>query len=149
LRCPAIPWSCYAPQFDLLARAALTLTHAGLNTVLDSLANAVPLVTVPITTNSRDCRRVEWSGAGRSTPFAGLNAPRLRVIVRDVLQQPSHREAARRIGHAIVNAGVSREPPTSWKRSHQLELDAGAPKSTRLVTLLSRGPLPLFSTVCR
>jgi zeaxanthin glucosyltransferase len=96
----------YAPQFDLLARAALTLTHAGLNTVLDSLANAVPLVTVPITYEQPAiARRVEWSGAGRSTPFAGLNAARLREIVRDVLQQPSHREAARRIGDAIINAG--------------------------------------------
>ncbi|HET9370993.1 MAG TPA: glycosyltransferase, partial [Vicinamibacterales bacterium] len=39
----------YAPQTALLERASLTLTHAGLNTVLDSLAAGVPVVAVPIT----------------------------------------------------------------------------------------------------
>jgi len=34
----------YAPQLELLAKARLTITHAGLNTVLDSLSNGVPLV---------------------------------------------------------------------------------------------------------
>src|SRR6185503_13104054 len=72
----------YAPQVDLLARAALTITHAGLNTVLDSLANGVPLVTVPITYEQPAiARRVEWTGSGRSIPLAQLNADRLKVIV--------------------------------------------------------------------
>jgi len=39
----------YAPQLELLAKARLTITHAGLNTVLDSLSNGVPLVAIPIT----------------------------------------------------------------------------------------------------
>ena len=55
----------YAPQIDLLARAALTITHAGLNTVLDSMANGVPVVAVPITYEQPAiARRVEWAGAG-------------------------------------------------------------------------------------
>jgi len=29
----------YAPQLELLAKARLTITHAGLNTVLDSLSS--------------------------------------------------------------------------------------------------------------
>ena len=39
----------YAPQLEVLQRAQLTLTHAGLNTVLDSLAHGVPMVAIPIT----------------------------------------------------------------------------------------------------
>ena len=39
----------YAPQEQLLARASLTITHAGLNTVLDSLGRGVPLVAIPLT----------------------------------------------------------------------------------------------------
>ena len=39
----------YAPQLELLKRAALTITHAGMNTTLESLSNAVPMVAIPIT----------------------------------------------------------------------------------------------------
>jgi UDP:flavonoid glycosyltransferase YjiC (YdhE family) len=36
----------YAPQLELLKRATLTITHGGLNTTLESLGNAVPIVAV-------------------------------------------------------------------------------------------------------
>jgi zeaxanthin glucosyltransferase len=36
-----------APQIDLLKRAALCITHAGLNTTLESLAHGVPMVAIP------------------------------------------------------------------------------------------------------
>ena len=39
----------FAPQLELLGRAALTITHAGLNTALESLAQGVPMVAIPIT----------------------------------------------------------------------------------------------------
>jgi MGT family glycosyltransferase len=96
----------YAPQFELLARAALTITHAGLNTVLDSLANGVPLVTVPITYEQPAiARRVEWTKTGRSIPLGGLNAHRLRSLVRDVLDHGHYRDAARRIADFTSAAG--------------------------------------------
>src|SRR5207244_2301491 len=38
----------YAPQLELLRRASLVITHAGLNTVLESLAHGVPMVAIPI-----------------------------------------------------------------------------------------------------
>jgi len=37
-----------APQMELLKRAALCITHAGLNTVLEALAQGVPMVAIPI-----------------------------------------------------------------------------------------------------
>ena len=37
-----------APQIELLKLAALCITHAGLNTVLESLAQGVPMVAIPI-----------------------------------------------------------------------------------------------------
>jgi len=38
-----------APQLELLSRASVCITHAGLNTVLEALAQGVPRVAIPIT----------------------------------------------------------------------------------------------------
>jgi zeaxanthin glucosyltransferase len=96
----------YAPQLDLLARATLTITHAGLNTVLDSLAHGVPLVTVPITYEQPAISaRVEWTGVGRSIPLARLDARCLAEVLREVLDQPTYRSNAQRMAEAIRAAG--------------------------------------------
>jgi len=39
----------HAPQIEILRRSALCITHAGLNTALESLASGVPMLAVPIT----------------------------------------------------------------------------------------------------
>ena len=36
-----------APQIELLKRAAVCITHAGLNTALEALAQGVPMVAIP------------------------------------------------------------------------------------------------------
>lgn len=96
----------YAPQLELIAHARLTITHAGLNTVLDSLTHGVPLVTVPITYEQPAiARRVEWTGCGRSVPLAKLNAVLLKEVVSDVLHGETYRTSARRIGDSIREAG--------------------------------------------
>jgi MGT family glycosyltransferase len=100
----------YAPQIDLLAHARLTITHAGLNTVLDSLANGVPLVTVPITYEQPAiARRVEWTGTGRAVPLQDLDADKLSGLVSDMLGNAGCRERAQLLGARIRAAGgVSR-----------------------------------------
>jgi len=60
----------YAPQLELLAKARLTITHAGLNTVLDSLSNGVPLVAIPITMNSQESERDQVDRYGEVIPLA-------------------------------------------------------------------------------
>jgi zeaxanthin glucosyltransferase len=96
----------YVDQEMLLARAAVTLTHAGLNTVLDSLANAVPLVTVPITYEQPAiARRVEWHGCGESLGLSSLNGRRVRATLRRVMDTATYRDASSRIGSAIRSAG--------------------------------------------
>jgi zeaxanthin glucosyltransferase len=39
----------HAPQIEILKRSSLCITHAGLNTVLESLSSGVPMVALPIT----------------------------------------------------------------------------------------------------
>src|SRR5262249_42130029 len=38
----------YAPQLDLIRQATLTISHGGLNTALESLAQGVPMVVLPV-----------------------------------------------------------------------------------------------------
>ena len=96
----------YAPQLEVLARARLTLTHAGLNTVLDSLTHGVPLVAVPITYEQPAIgRRILWSGSGKVVPFRRLTVERVREVIREVLSNASYRESARMVQRSIEQAG--------------------------------------------
>jgi zeaxanthin glucosyltransferase len=100
----------YAPQLDVLRRATLTLTHAGLNTVLDSLSCGVPLVAVPITYEQPAiAQRVRWSGAGESIQLGNATPDRIRSAVQQVMGDPNYRKSAAKIESSIREAGgVSR-----------------------------------------
>lgn len=96
----------YAPQYELLARARLTITHGGLNTVLDSLSHGVPVVAIPCMNDAFGTGvRLEWTGAGRVVPWKWLSLPRLRSAVRDALSNEAYLHAARRIQQSIQQAG--------------------------------------------
>jgi MGT family glycosyltransferase len=85
----------YAPQLELIRRSALTISHGGLNTVLESLERGVPMVVLPVTNDQPGVgARVEWSGAGRSIPVGRLTVRRLRDAICEVLGDPSYRERA-------------------------------------------------------
>jgi MGT family glycosyltransferase len=95
----------YAPQREVLARASLTLTHAGLNTVLDSLSFGVPLVAVPITYEQPAiASRIRWCGAGKVVPFADVTTARLRKTIHQVLTDPTYSTNARAIQRSILEA---------------------------------------------
>ncbi len=96
----------YTPQMELLQRASLTLTHAGLNTVLDSLSCGVPLIAVPIAYEQPAiASRIRWTGAGASLPFNGITAERIRLAMGNVLGNETFRTNARRIQNSILAAG--------------------------------------------
>jgi MGT family glycosyltransferase len=100
----------YAPQLDLIRRAALTISHGGLNTALESLERGVPMVVLPVTYDQPGVgARVEWSGVGRSIPAGRLTVDRLRDAVREVLGDPAYRARARRLRSSIEAAdGLNR-----------------------------------------
>lgn len=96
----------YAPQLEVLAKASLTLTHAGLNTVLDSLLCGVPLVAIPITYEQPAiASRIRWTGVGEVLSLKGLNVRDLREIIERVLRNPSYAFQARRIQQVATQAG--------------------------------------------
>ncbi len=99
----------YAPQLNLLSRARLTITHAGLNTVLESLSHGVPMVALPITNDQPGVgARVVWTGAGTVLSLSHLNTARLRTAIRTVLDHDSHRVHAMRLREAILRSGGAR-----------------------------------------
>lgn len=68
-----------APQLELLKRASVCITHAGFNTVIESLANGVPQVAIPIT---HDQPGVAARIADKKTGvFAGNGAERIPPLV--------------------------------------------------------------------
>jgi zeaxanthin glucosyltransferase len=100
----------YAPQLELLPRATLCITHAGLNTALESLAAGVPMVAVPITNDQPGvAARIAHTRTGLVVPFRKLNAARLRHAVRQVLDDNGYYENAQRLKTAIQAAnGLAR-----------------------------------------
>jgi zeaxanthin glucosyltransferase len=99
-------------------RACLTLTHAGLNTVLDSLAAGTPMIAMPITYEQPAiAARVKASGAGISIPPSRMTVVRLRDSVREVLQESSYRDRARCMAHEIREAGGARKAASVIERA--------------------------------
>ena len=92
----------YAPQLELVKRSALVITHAGLNTVLETLSQGVPMTAIPVTNDQPGVgARVAWLGAGQIVPLAGLTANRLRKAIQQVLTEPCFRERAKEVQNQI------------------------------------------------
>jgi zeaxanthin glucosyltransferase len=66
----------HVPQIDLLERSTLCITHAGLNTALESLAQGVPMVAIPITNDQPGvAARIVYSKTGLALPLPELTTP--------------------------------------------------------------------------
>jgi MGT family glycosyltransferase len=92
----------FAPQLEILKRAALVITHAGINTVLESLTEGVPMVAVPLAHDQPGmAARVKAHGAGIVVPARGLHPAGLRKAIRLVLEEPKYRQAAQVLQRAI------------------------------------------------
>lgn len=88
----------YAPQLELVKRAAVVITHAGLNTVLETLAEGVPMVALPQGNDQPGvAARVAASGAGLVLKRSKVTVAAVRAAVRTVLEDGRYREAARRL----------------------------------------------------
>lgn len=96
----------FAPQSELILRSSAVITHAGMNTTIETLAAGVPLVAVPITNDQPAvAKRVELQGAGLSVPLRRLDAGRLAEALSTVLTDGSYRVAAQRLSAEIRESG--------------------------------------------
>jgi MGT family glycosyltransferase len=96
----------YAPQLELLQKTTLTITHAGMNTTLESLSNGVPMVAIPIANDQPGvAARIAWAGCGEFVPLNRVNVTRLRTAIQKVLTEDSYQKNALRLQQAIKNSG--------------------------------------------
>ena len=94
-----------APQLELLKRASVCITHAGLNTVLESLAQGVPQVAIPVSFDQPGvAARMANKQTGLVTSLDKLTAEHLSTLLSEVLSNPTYRANARKIQKAIASA---------------------------------------------
>jgi len=85
-----------APQIELLKRATLCITHAGLNTTLEALAHGVPLVAIPIGYDQPGvASRIAYHGVGEFVELNDLSKQRLSELIAKVTSDLGYRGKAR------------------------------------------------------
>jgi len=134
-----------APQLELLKQTSVCITHAGLNTVLESLAQGVPQVAIPVTYDQPGvAARIADKQTGVVTSLDKLTADHLSALLNEVLSNCTYRDNARTLQNAIAEAnGLS-------IAADLVEESLGvrrASKSIRLTDHISAGDLPANSTV--
>ncbi len=96
----------YAPQLALLDKAALLITNAGINTVLEAICRGVPMVALPRTTDQAGtASRIEYSGVGLRAPYRRGDPGQLRQMIQRVLSEDRFRQRARELQKAMLDAG--------------------------------------------
>jgi len=88
----------YAPQLDLLERTTVFVSHAGMNSALESMRAGVPMVMLPVGNDQPGvAARVHHAGAGISLGSSKVSAPQIRTALQAVLSEPRYGERARAI----------------------------------------------------
>ena len=98
----------WVPQLELLGRVDAVVSHAGHNTVCETLAHGLPLVVAPIKDDQPVvAQQVVDAGAGVRIRFGRPSAKKLRAAVMTILGEPEYRAAATRIQASFDRAGGS------------------------------------------
>jgi len=94
-----------APQLELLKLASVCITHAGLNTVLESLAQGVPQVAIPVTFDQPGvAARIAYRKTGVVTSLDKLTPDHLSELLDEVLINPAYRTNAKSLQRKIIEA---------------------------------------------
>ena len=94
-----------APQLELLKQTSVCITHAGLNTVLESLAQGVPQVAIPGTYDQPGiAARIANKQTGVVTSLDKLTGDHLSTLLNELLNDSTYRDGARRLQKAIAEA---------------------------------------------
>lgn len=116
-----------APHREVMARAAVVVTHGGHGTVMKALAAGVPVVCMPMGRDQPDtAARIVAAGCGVRLPRRASQR-RIAAAVARVVREPDHRRAAGAMAAAIA-AECDGDPAL-----REIEdLPAGAPRRSSL-----------------
>jgi zeaxanthin glucosyltransferase len=92
-----------APQLELLKKASVCITHAGFNTVLEALTQAVPQIAIPVTNDQPGvAARIAYKKTGTVTSLDELDPSLLSGHLDEVFNNPTYRDNSRSIQKAIA-----------------------------------------------
>lgn len=92
----------FAPQLELIRRAAVVITHAGLNTALESISELKPMVAIPIGNDQPGvAARLKARGVAVVIPRRSLTASRVEKAVHSVMTDDRYRQAVLELRSAI------------------------------------------------
>lgn len=108
----------YAPQLDVLERADVVITHAGLNTALEALAAGKPMVAIPLAFDQPAvAARLRQLGVAETLPVMRLSPERIRSAVQRVLLQRSHAQAAEQMQSALCALNGASRAATAMEQA--------------------------------
>ena len=96
----------YFPQLEILKPTSVFISHAGMNSVNESLYYGVPMLLFPQIQEQRiNASRVEQLGAGIFYKGKIIEGKCLLNFINKVLSDKTYRENARKIGETLKSAG--------------------------------------------
>ena len=113
---PNVTFETFVPHAVVLPHVTAMVTQCGLGTTMKALAHGVPLVCIPIVGDQPDnAARVVARGAGVRL---GFDAPpeQIRAAIQQILDEPSFRDGARRLGAAIAAVDGARTAADELER---------------------------------
>ncbi len=94
-----------APQLELLKKAEIVITHAGPNTVFETLLQGKPMIAIPKTLDQPAiAARLVWLGAGIVLRTGKPSAVKIRSALLTLLADQSYRNVARGLQANIRSA---------------------------------------------
>jgi MGT family glycosyltransferase len=92
----------HAPQIEVLRRSSLCITHAGLNTALESLSTGVPMVALPITNDQPGvAARIANKKVGVVISPHQASPENFVTAIKRVMGDPAFRDNVQRVREAI------------------------------------------------
>ncbi|HEY7811381.1 MAG TPA: glycosyltransferase [Allosphingosinicella sp.] len=96
----------FLPQEAVLRRADLVVTHAGFNTVMETLTQSLPMVALPLAFDQPAvAARIERADVGVVVKPRFASRKTLEAAISDVLTQPSYRARSAILANEIAHAG--------------------------------------------
>jgi MGT family glycosyltransferase len=93
----------HAPQLALLKRSALCITHAGLNTTLESLTLGVPMVAIPVANDQFGvAARIAQTKTGAVVDLPSMTPIKLSLAIDEVLKNTEYRQNAEKLAKTIA-----------------------------------------------